>query len=56
MLSSSDPITREYFEDMEQRDKEDWEKLGNDFEFVWHDLPISTNDDATGPYSCEGFG
>lgn len=54
MLSSSDPVTRQYIEDMQEREKLEWEELGNDYEFVWNDIPIRTNDQATGPYSCDG--
>lgn len=54
MLTSSDPITREYIEDLQEAEKQEWDNLGRDYEFVWYDIPVSTNDKASGPYSCHG--
>lgn len=54
MLSSSDPITRHYIQNLQEQEKLEWDELGHDYEFVWHDIPINTNQEATGPYSCKG--
>lgn len=52
LMKSSDPNVREYIEDVQQQKKMEWEHIGKDLEFIWSDIPTSTNDEANGPYSC----
>lgn len=54
IMRSSDPAVKEYVEGMELQKKIEWEQVGRDYEFVLSDVPINTNVDATGPYSCDG--
>lgn len=54
MLKSSDPVTRQYIEEMQEQAEEQWIDLGNDFEFVLCDTPTNTNEEACGPYTVSG--
>lgn len=53
-LTSSDPSTREYLKELEKLQKEEWDDLGSDFEFVLSDLPRSI--DSDGPFIISGYG
>lgn len=52
MAASSDPSTREYISEIEERNKLEWEEICKDYEVVFDDLP--SNLEEHGPYSCSG--
>ncbi|KAK4882797.1 hypothetical protein RN001_006116 [Aquatica leii] len=54
LLRTSDPIVREFIQDTEVTDQLEFDQVGHDFEFVLNDIPITTNVEATGPYTCSG--
>lgn len=41
-------------QDVEEHQRIEWEQLGKDFEVVFSDIPVHTNEQATGPYTCPG--
>ncbi|KAF2904971.1 hypothetical protein ILUMI_01214 [Ignelater luminosus] len=53
-MRSSDPAVREYIEGLQTQQQLEWDQLGQDFEFVLNDVPVNTNENATGPYTCPG--
>lgn len=54
-MRSSDPAIQEYIEDLQMQRQLEWEQLGQDFEFVLNDVPVNTNENASGPYTCPGY-
>lgn len=54
ILNSSDPAVRHLIEDIQETEEQEWDALGNDYEFVWNDIPINANDSGDGPFSCAG--
>ncbi|KAF5276061.1 hypothetical protein FQA39_LY00857 [Lamprigera yunnana] len=54
LLRTSDPTIREYIQDAEVVEQLDDDQVGHDFEFVLNDIPLSTNNEAKGPYTCSG--
>lgn len=54
MKKSSDPHVQEFMQDVEEHQRIEWEQLGKDYEIVWSDIPVYTNEEATGSYTCAG--
>lgn len=54
LKKSSDPNVRQFLQDVEEHQRIEWDRLGNDYEIVWSDIPVHTNEEASGPYSCQG--
>lgn len=54
MKNSSDPHVQQFMEDVEEHKRIEWEQLGHDYEIVWSDIPLYTNEEASGPYTCPG--
>ncbi|XP_047119819.1 protein SERAC1 isoform X2 [Schistocerca piceifrons] len=52
--SISDEKTRAFLEEVTELKQEEWNEIGNDFEIVMEDCPLSTNITACGPYSFTG--
>ncbi|XP_049812360.1 protein SERAC1 isoform X2 [Schistocerca nitens] len=52
--SISDEKTRAFLEEVTELKQEEWNEIGNDFEVVMEDCPLSTNITACGPYSFTG--
>lgn len=42
-------------QDVEEHQRIELEQLGKDYEVVWSDIPLHTNEEATGPYTCSGY-
>ncbi|GLV44251.1 uncharacterized protein CBL_12453 [Carabus blaptoides fortunei] len=50
--NTSDPSTREFLKEVEERRRLEWNEIGKDFEFIYNDCPLVITDQ--GPYSCSG--
>lgn len=54
MKKSSDPHVQQFMQDVAEHQRIEWQQLGREYEVVWNDIPINTNEGATGPYTCPG--
>ncbi|XP_044259794.1 protein SERAC1 isoform X1 [Tribolium madens] len=52
-IETSDPVMREFMEEFETHAASGC--LCNDYDFVWEDIPVNTNETALGPYCCSGY-
>lgn len=46
----SDEEIKKYLQNVAELKREEWREIGSDFEFVVADCPLSSNEEANGPF------